>query len=134
MAFRVALIDESRCIGCAKCLPACPTDAIVGAEHYLHTVITRECIGCELCLPPCPVDCIEMRPVAQQAFDSAVARQRVKSRKLRLQRQADEREAERARRKAMLKTRPHSTDPGTTPQLGDPLARALAAARKPEPR
>jgi electron transport complex protein RnfB len=58
----VAFIDESRCIGCAKCLPACPVDAIVGAQKYMHTVIAAQCTGCELCLPPCPVDCISMVP------------------------------------------------------------------------
>ena len=59
---QVAWIDEARCIGCARCLPACPVDAIVGASRQMHTVITRQCTGCELCLPPCPVDCIELRP------------------------------------------------------------------------
>jgi electron transport complex protein RnfB len=58
----VAVIDESRCIGCALCLPACPVDAIVGAARCMHTVIASQCTGCELCLPPCPVDCIELRP------------------------------------------------------------------------
>lgn len=57
----VAQIDESRCIGCAHCLAACPVDAIVGAPHYLHTVIEAECTGCELCVAPCPVDCISLR-------------------------------------------------------------------------
>ena len=57
---RVALIDEARCIGCARCLPACPVDAIVGAQKRMHTVIADLCTGCELCLPPCPVDCITM--------------------------------------------------------------------------
>jgi Na+-translocating ferredoxin:NAD+ oxidoreductase subunit B len=57
---RVAVIDEAVCIGCAKCLPACPVDAIVGARRQLHTVISAECSGCDLCLPPCPVDCITM--------------------------------------------------------------------------
>ena len=57
---RVAVIDETVCIGCAKCLPACPLDAIVGARHQLHTVIAADCSGCELCLPPCPVDCITL--------------------------------------------------------------------------
>lgn len=59
----VAIIDEERCIGCAKCLPACPVDAIVGAHRFMHTVVSAACTGCELCLPPCPVDCIDMRPL-----------------------------------------------------------------------
>jgi len=59
---RVALIDEAECIGCAKCLDACPTDAIVGARKWMHTVIAADCSGCELCLPPCPVDCIALVP------------------------------------------------------------------------
>lgn len=60
----VAWIDESRCIGCARCLPPCPVDAIVGAAKFMHTVIAEVCTGCELCIAPCPVDCIEMRPAA----------------------------------------------------------------------
>jgi Na+-translocating ferredoxin:NAD+ oxidoreductase subunit B len=59
---RVALIDESRCIGCARCLAPCPVDAIVGTSKFMHTVLIDRCTGCELCLPPCPVDCIEMVP------------------------------------------------------------------------
>ncbi len=59
---QVAWIDEDKCIGCARCLPACPVDAIVGAPRQMHTVIAAQCTGCELCLPPCPVDCIELRP------------------------------------------------------------------------
>lgn len=58
----VAVIDESVCIGCTKCIQACPVDAIIGASRYMHTVIAADCTGCELCIPPCPVDCIEMRP------------------------------------------------------------------------
>jgi Na+-translocating ferredoxin:NAD+ oxidoreductase subunit B len=57
-----ALIDEARCIGCARCLEACPVDAIVGAHRQMHTVVEAWCIGCRLCLPPCPVDCIDMVP------------------------------------------------------------------------
>jgi Na+-translocating ferredoxin:NAD+ oxidoreductase subunit B len=63
----VAVIDEARCIGCARCLPACPVDAIVGAARRMHTVIAIQCTGCELCLPPCPVDCIAMVPASAMA-------------------------------------------------------------------
>ena len=57
---RVAMIDETTCIGCTLCIQACPVDAIVGASKQMHTVIENECTGCDLCLPPCPVDCIDM--------------------------------------------------------------------------
>lgn len=56
----VALIDEDACIGCTLCIPACPVDAIVGAQKLMHTVIAAECTGCRRCLTPCPVDCITM--------------------------------------------------------------------------
>jgi electron transport complex protein RnfB len=58
----VAQIEEDRCIGCAKCLPPCPVDAIVGARKRMHTVLVELCTGCELCVAPCPVDCIVMLP------------------------------------------------------------------------
>jgi electron transport complex protein RnfB len=54
----VVVIDEARCIGCARCLDACPVDAIVGAQGSMHTVVEPWCIGCDLCLPACPVDCM----------------------------------------------------------------------------
>ena len=60
----VAFIDEAWCIGCTLCLDACPTDAIVGANKQMHTVMEAHCTGCELCLPVCPVDCIELETVA----------------------------------------------------------------------
>ena len=58
----VALIREVDCIGCTKCIQACPVDAIVGAAKSMHTVIADLCTGCELCIPPCPVDCIDLVP------------------------------------------------------------------------
>ncbi|MBI3575539.1 MAG: RnfABCDGE type electron transport complex subunit B [Gammaproteobacteria bacterium] len=62
-----AVIDETRCIGCRKCLDVCPVDAIVGARKRMHTVIGSECNGCELCAPPCPVDCIAFVPFSAPA-------------------------------------------------------------------
>jgi len=59
---QVAFIDEDVCIGCTKCIQACPVDAIVGASQQMHTVIAGECTGCGLCIPPCPVDCIDLVP------------------------------------------------------------------------
>jgi len=63
----VAQIDEQACIGCARCLPPCPVDAILGAPKRMHTVMLALCTGCELCVAPCPVDCIVMVPRASLA-------------------------------------------------------------------
>lgn len=60
----VAVIREAECIGCTKCIQACPMDAILGAAKQMHTVIADECTGCDLCIEPCPVDCIDLVPVA----------------------------------------------------------------------
>ena len=66
---RVAIIDEDICIGCTKCIQACPVDAILGAAKQMHTVIESECTGCELCVEPCPVDCIDMVEVKEGVED-----------------------------------------------------------------
>ncbi len=59
----LAVIDEANCIGCTKCIQACPVDAIVGATRAMHTVVADLCTGCNLCVAPCPTQCIELRPV-----------------------------------------------------------------------
>lgn len=56
----LAVVREDECIGCTKCIQACPVDAIIGAAKEMHVVISDECTGCELCVPPCPVDCIDL--------------------------------------------------------------------------
>lgn len=55
-----AVIREDECIGCTKCISACPVDAIIGSGKLMHTILTDLCTGCELCIPPCPVDCIDL--------------------------------------------------------------------------
>jgi electron transport complex protein RnfB len=101
----VAFIDETLCIGCTKCIQACPVDAIVGAGKRMHTVIASECTGCELCLPPCPVDCIELVAIADQPLPrervmqrSANARVRFEARDARLARARVDRDARRSAR------------------------------------
>jgi electron transport complex protein RnfB len=84
----VALIEESRCIGCTLCIDACPVDAIVGASQQMHTVVEPWCIGCALCVPPCPVDCIAMVP-APGGWNAALKRaagERGRQRRARLKR------------------------------------------------
>jgi Na+-translocating ferredoxin:NAD+ oxidoreductase subunit B len=98
---RVAWIDESRCIGCARCLAPCPVDAIVGAAKYMHTVIASLCTGCELCLPPCPVDCIELKMAPEPAATEApLNRTRFEAHTARLANRTLERHRELAAKKA----------------------------------
>jgi electron transport complex protein RnfB len=61
----VVVIDEPICIGCTKCIAACPVDAIVGAAKQMHTVVESLCTGCKLCIAPCPVDCIDVVDAAR---------------------------------------------------------------------
>jgi len=89
---RRAVIDEASCIGCTKCIQACPVDAIVGASKRMHTVIASWCTGCELCIPPCPVDCIALEPVAALPV-ADLSRSRHDARKARLARDEAERAA-----------------------------------------
>lgn len=85
----VAVIREAECIGCTKCIAACPVDAILGAGKSMHSVISDECTGCELCVAPCPVDCIDMVTVNpatdhEQTIKSNKARSRYYARSKRI--------------------------------------------------
>ncbi|MHC3824273.1 electron transport complex subunit RsxB [Pseudomonas sp. G3-19] len=113
---QVAYIREAECIGCTKCIQACPIDAIVGAAKLMHTVLIDECTGCDLCVAPCPVDCIEMHPLPlgtlpvvgglalsleeqrARAAKRDHARQRFERRNARLQREEQQKQAERQAR------------------------------------
>lgn len=84
---RLAVIREAECIGCTKCIQACPVDAIFGASKQMHTVITDECTGCNLCVAPCPVDCIDMIETTDQSYRPDHARARFQQRSTRLAKQ-----------------------------------------------
>jgi electron transport complex protein RnfB len=130
---QIAFIREAECIGCTKCIQACPVDAIVGAAKLMHTVIIDECTGCDLCVAPCPVDCIEMQPLPlstvlpiigglafsvedQQArtVKRDHARRRFEQRNARLRREEEQRLAERlvrAQRAAQAQAPTNDLDP-----------------------
>jgi electron transport complex protein RnfB len=80
----VAVIREAECIGCTKCIKACPVDAIIGSAKSMHAIITQECTGCGLCVEPCPVDCIEMVDLPFAEYDKEQARERYHAKKTRL--------------------------------------------------
>jgi electron transport complex protein RnfB len=111
----VAWIDPQVCTGCARCLPVCPVDAIIGAPRLLHTVYASHCTGCELCIASCPVDCIVMRPRAQDtcAPSADANRARYLSHQARIERRA----AEQAQLLAERKRAAHAS-------LADPAAPA----------
>jgi electron transport complex protein RnfB len=83
----VAVIREEECIGCTKCIKACPVDAIIGSAKLMHIVITHECTGCGLCVAPCPVDCIEMSSIDAPNYNQDLARQRFNAKQTRILRE-----------------------------------------------
>ena len=137
----VAFIREAECIGCTKCIQACPVDAILGAAKLMHTVITDICTGCDLCVAPCPVDCIDMVPapykipppdanadaIAQQRSD--LSRQRFHRRNQRLAQQAEEKSARRTRRTLATDNQLDTPDTNRTHRINQDVAAALAAVR-----
>lgn len=124
----LARIIEADCIGCTKCIQACPVDAIVGANKLMHTVIAEDCTGCERCVPACPVDCIVLEPMPlDQAEDPAhadTARLHFQRREERLAAQRTQREAELAARKALVDS--------AGPSVLDALTRARAKKQEPK--
>ena len=118
----LARIVEADCIGCTKCIQACPVDAIIGASKLMHTVIVDDCTGCELCVPACPVDCIVLEPMPAAQLDIAhadAAREHFQRREARLARQRAEQAAELAARKAAV----------DASASANPVLAALARAR-----
>jgi electron transport complex protein RnfB len=137
----VAVIDEAWCIGCTLCLDACPTDAIMGSNKLMHTVIERYCTGCELCVPVCPVDCIGLENVtgertgwqAWSAAQAAEALQRYEARQARLEREEEEHsarlEAKAVAKLADLPAQTHGAEGAEADRKRVVIEAALAKAR-----
>ncbi|WP_028357827.1 electron transport complex subunit RsxB [Brackiella oedipodis] len=110
---QVAVIDEEHCIGCTLCIQACPVDAILGANKFMHTVLADACTGCDLCVAPCPVDCISMIAAEKDTWTSADATKARLHHQQHLQRLQAQEDAELARlRQASIKL--HSQAASTT--------------------
>ena len=121
-----AVIREDECIGCTKCISACPVDAIVGSGKLMHSVLTDWCTGCELCLPACPVDCIDLvdwpgvPSAAQQQHEQDLLRQRYQARNQREQ----QRSHDQLNTRPIVAVQPQSSAIGRQSALGqqDPLS------------
>ena len=101
----VAVIREAECIGCTKCIKACPVDAIIGSGKLMHAVIAHECTGCGLCVAPCPVDCIEMVTLDEPNYDAEVARKRFNTKQTRaLRHEHEKQQAYREKRQLALES------------------------------
>lgn len=101
----LAVIRESECIGCTKCIQACPVDAIVGARQLMHVVLTTDCTGCGLCVDPCPVDCIDMVKIDKLAYDKERAKMQYQAKQERILREVHEKaKAYREKKKGAVKT------------------------------
>jgi electron transport complex protein RnfB len=107
----VAFIREAECIGCTKCIQACPVDAIVGSGKLMHTVITTDCTGCGLCVEPCPVDCIDLLPIEAPLYDRDKARQQYRAREVRqLREQHEQQQIYREKRQIVIEKTEGSED------------------------
>ena len=140
---QVAFIREAECIGCTKCIQACPVDAILGAAKLMHTVVTDICTGCDLCVAPCPVDCIDMvsapyqnQTPAETLQKANLSRERFNRRNTRLQKLADKKLASRLakHKKTSVTEALHAAHEKAASQSTDDirtkLERTLASARE----
>jgi Na+-translocating ferredoxin:NAD+ oxidoreductase subunit B len=118
----VAVIREAECIGCTKCIKACPVDAILGSGKLMHAILTDECTGCGLCVEPCPVDCIEMVTIPEAYYDKDVARQRFHAKQIRAFRSEQEQQ-QHYREKKKLAQQEHAPE---TQAKQDYIQQALA--------
>ena len=89
---QTAIIREAECIGCTKCIPACPVDAIIGRAKHMHNILPDACTGCGLCIAPCPVDCIELVEIPTATYDPNTAREHFHAKKIRELRETQEKE------------------------------------------
>jgi electron transport complex protein RnfB len=131
---QVARIVEADCIGCTKCIQACPVDAIIGVGKRMHTVLPALCSGCALCVPPCPTDCIRLEPLDAPLpwsdADAEAARTRYQARRSRLLRERADNDRRLASKAASKLAAARAEVLGTTVDEGTPDAAARAAAER----
>jgi electron transport complex protein RnfB len=137
---KIAVIREAECIGCTKCIQACPVDAIFGSAKQMHTVIASECTGCDLCVEPCPVDCIDMVPRDAELLDweemrhrAAHYKARYDFRQARLAEEAAAEEQRRAERAALAAQRQNTAPVDAKAEIAAALARVKAKKAQQQP-
>jgi electron transport complex protein RnfB len=124
-----AIIREQDCIGCTKCIQACPVDAIVGSAKHMHSIIQQECTGCGLCVEPCPVDCIDMEILDEPAFNPNLAKERFNARVVRNLRLEHEKQQAYRAQKNLQKKEDHADIRAKQAFILEALSRSQAKKR-----
>ncbi len=123
----VAVIREAECIGCTKCIAACPVDAIIGTGKMMHAVLSHDCTGCGLCIEPCPVDCIEMQTLPNVTYNPDQARARFQARQTRLLRDEHQKQQSYRQKRNMIEQNKNEQQEVTAKQ--DYILQAMARVK-----
>lgn len=127
----LAVIREAECIGCTKCIQACPVDAIVGSGKLMHSVLNHECTGCGLCVEPCPVDCIDMIEQPEPSYMPQQARSRFNAKKIRELRNEQEKQLLYREKRQLNQSNPNAQQDKQAKQ--DYILQALARSQGQKP-
>lgn len=128
---QVVRIEEDFCIGCMKCIIACPVEAIVGARRLMHTVIKDECTGCELCIPPCPLNCIVIEPLNPKLGATTIGLSDwEKTRAIKSRKRYEAKKARENARNNITDTQPHQEKELADPVSKDTMLDLIKMARR----